>query len=220
MSNEKVITKETISKISDLLESGLKKLEQLPRNVIDPVKWMEVHKPELLKDPDITACLVIVNIEKIRKKYLRKQTSVSYKIPIEDRHEFQKFREMLQDAIVDYDYNTFYINMAKGLIKEYQYYIAPTQMYIKSREMSMVLKAFANQLEIITDEEWYSDEDRIVFLRFLKSFLEKKIIKHTSTCIPSINDNGTPGELKFEKKEEEITFIELIKDKTLTSVVR
>lgn len=209
------VDEKTISTIAGLLESGLEKLKILPRRVVDPVKWMQTHKPEMLKDPDIQVCLVVAggDIKKIIRKFLRKKSSVRYFIGL-DQSEKDQLRDVLDVAVVGYDYNIFYVNMAKGLLKEYWEYRIPQEIVLNSREMVMITKGIVNMLEIVLDDDTYAnEEEKIEYLKFMKSFLEKEIMKKTSTYIPSLEEDGTMGKGSWVRKKEKVTVMSVISDK-------
>ena len=214
--------------VSGLLESGLKKLKVIPKGVVDPEKWLKVHKPKLLKDPDVESCILtwkVMGGQKDVKNWLRKRTKIRYEITFSPK-KANTLKTLLQDTIIDYDYNRFNVNMAKGLLHEYFQYTLrdEVRMYISSRELTMIVKAFTTFItEFMTEEEevYKPEQETIVaVLELLSSFLKKNVIRYRSTYIRVLNEDGTMGEGKFDKAKDVVSVMDVIKSEILKGVVK
>jgi len=201
------------------LERGLEKLKGIvpERGVVDPERWLKVHRPELLKDADVATCMAVWKLQdkgKTVRKFLRKKSRVSYKITF-DREEAITLQRLLQDAVINYETNYFYINMAKGIIKDYFDYaiFEENVLHLSSAHLGMIFKAFTVYLSDMMTAEYIDEEDKLAVLKLLKSVLTKKMIKHRSVTIPSLNEDGTVGEFKFDREKVETSVAKFVKGK-------
>ncbi len=197
---------ENIESVLEALTSTTEMLEDtIPRGVIDPRLWIKVHRPDLLKDKKVSLVFALVrsDLDKTVKKHLRKSTKKQYTINIEE-WEGIILNEMLEWAIIDYEYSTFNINMAKGMRKQYFEYYWKNTLYLSIRELSVISKMFLNALEEMQDKEMFG-EYGVDTLKLLDSFLTKKVSVKSTRYIPTINEDGTYGETELVREVKEIT---------------
>jgi len=201
-------SRETAKMLSSLIEKGLEKLKgAVPeKGVVDPEKWITVHKPELLQDKEIVACLKtweVMGGKKDVKKFLKRKVRRDYKI-------WFSRKDVIIDAIGP---NVFFINIAKSMVKELEYHHADSDFWLNSKEISVIFTAFTNFVSEILTDEVYEVDYKIEMMEFLKNFLEKKMLRRKSISAPSLNEDGTVGEFKYEKSEKEMSMIEFLKGK-------
>lgn len=207
-------------KLGQKAEAGLKKLQGIvPKNVVDPERWLKVHRPDLLKDEEIASTMAVWQVyakKKVLTKWLRKRTTVNYSVEF-SHEEMNALKFLLENYIIEYETNPYFINMVKGILHDYyEYYI--TKMRLSNRHLGMIFKALANFLKDGMTDEFVDDEERVMVLKFLKAFLEKSVTKHASTMIPTLNDDGTAGESKFERTETVITISSFVRDELKKAV--
>ena len=143
-------------KLGEQADAGLKKLELLgvPKNCIDPEKWLKVHKPETLQDQEVASALAIYQVVVKKKTYshfLRKKSYVRYRV-ILSRNEGETLKDLLREFVVEgIEPNIFYVNMAKGLIAEdgqlAYFYRNEEPLELRRPELSMIFRAFINFTE-------------------------------------------------------------------------
>lgn len=200
---------EVIEDMKSVLQSLIPTTEMLedtiPRGVIDPRLWIKAHRPDLLEDGKVSLVFALMasDLDKGIKKHLRKSTRKQYTIDIEE-WEGIILNEMLEWAIIDYEYSAFNINMAKSMRKQYFEYYWKNTLNLSIRELSMISKMFLNALEEIRDKEMWG-EYGVDTLKLLDSFLTKKVSVSSTQYVPSINEDGTYGETELIREVKEIT---------------
>ena len=202
-----------LQKIGEKADAGLKKLEAImPKNVVDPERWLKVHRPDLLKDEEVASTITVWMVyakKKALRKWLRRRTDVDYDIEF-SAEEMTALEFLLENYIIEYETNPYFINMAKAILKDYRDYYT-MKMRLSNRHLSMIFKSLINFLQDGMTDEYVAEQEKLMVLKFLNVFLEKSIIKKTSTLTPILNDDGTVGESKFETTQSIITIKDFIR---------
>lgn len=232
MKKEEKLAEELIKlrdKLSGLLASAQVELDKvkdlIPKNVFDPIKWLEKNRPDLMKNQKLVDALTLAMklSEKESKKHLKRKTRVSYEIRVEPE-EARSMRSLIKYYVEDYcggklDHDEpspeldYYGKVLKGL-NYFQGldYISDNPLVLKlnPKEVACLIHAFGQYVE--DNEEFVKDMEKWELEKFegvvktFKGILEKEVVKYSSTTVPYVDDEGVL-KLKFEDKEEKLRLI-------------
>jgi len=203
-----------LEEIQKPLEKQMERLDKiLPKGegIVDPLKWIKVHKPELLKDEKLISSIELHDVlggKKWRKNLLRRKTRTDYTVTF-TREDFIAVKRILEEFVVDYDWSLFEVNKAKALLKEWDYYYDESKVYFRAREGSTIIRGIIHCLEeVLHEKSDYDDEDKLLFVKFTLSFLNKTASRSRHITRRFITEDGKLRH-KFETLKDEVKLIDV-----------
>lgn len=197
----------------------------IPRNVFDPIKWLEKNKPDLMKNQKLVDALMLAMklSEKGYKKYLRRKTRVSYKVEVEAK-EARFLQILIKYYVEDYcggklDHDEpspeldYYGKVLKGIHygNGFDYiFEKPLVLRLSPTEVTCLAYAFEQYIEdykeLVKDLQGWELEEFEGVVKTFKGILEKEVVKDSSITVPYVDDEGVL-KFKFEYKEEKLRLV-------------
>jgi phage host-nuclease inhibitor protein Gam len=190
-----------LKEVEKPVEEQLHRLQNeiLPKDkfIVDCKKWITIHRSELLKDGKLMAAIDIWELlcgKKWHKKLLRKSSSVDYWMTLTTK-ELSVCKNILQLWIIDYSISRWQINQAKSLVHEWEYYDGDREVYMSSRDVSLIISGIfigiAETLEMLKNkDEMFDDQEFKDLLEFAISFLNKKAKQRIHRTKRTITEDG------------------------------
>ena len=202
---------EAIQKPLEKQVGRLDKLIPKGEGIVDPLKWIKAHKPELLKDEKLISSIELYDAlggKRWRKNLLRRKTRTRYSTTF-TREDFIAVKRILEEFIIDYDWSLFEVNKAKALLKEWEYHYDDAKVYFYAREGSTIVRGIVRCLEeVLHEKSDYDDEDKLLFVKFTLSFLNKIVSRFRYITRRFITEDGKLSH-KFETLEDEVKLIDV-----------
>jgi len=175
----------------------------IPKDVINPVKWIKKNRPDLASDKKLMASLQLAYdlLKPKLKKAMRKKTRVRYTLKLA-KDEARAFRRVIEYYCEEYywgsldpeepsDILDFTGRLLKGIYNSYMLYISGEhELHLSQRELTAISVAINQFLSDILEEPESAKIEKDVIVTLDNWLKEGKIIKSLVTTIPYEDEEG------------------------------